>query len=275
MPELHERVAVLMLHAGCNMHCDFCISDNRISEMSFAQGVEALGRLRARGFGNVVFGGGEPFVWRHGVAELAARAKALGFLTQIGTNGVALPPYFERLECFDRYVLPLDAADAKTHNDLRHYRGEHYQIIAGRLELLREVGRPVTISTVVTSRNAETLALLADYLEGYVRRGGQLHAWHLYKFLPYGRGGARHAETLDLSLAAYHAACDIVRSRALPFRVYKRPDMRHSRNVDFFWHEGDSFMAGSESWSTRAPEPGEAASAMGWPCETCASATPA
>lgn len=267
MSVVPDRVAVLLLHPGCNMHCDFCITDSRFSSMTFEQGAEALERIKVRGFGNVVLGGGEPFAWKHDLLALAGQAKAMGLVTQVGTNGIALPADYEHLHCFDRYVLPLDAAEAALHNHLRHYRGRHHQIIIERLERLREVERAVTVSTVVTALNRDALSAIADWLEAYVQRGGRLHAWHLYKFLPYGRGGGRHAGTLDLSLTAYQTACEAVRSRPLPFRVYKRPDMRHSRNVDFFWYEGHEFCAGSEAWSIRAPAGDEAAFALGWPCE--------
>lgn len=272
MSEVQDRVAVLLLHPGCNMHCDFCITDSRFSSMTFEQGVEALERLQARGFGNVVLGGGEPLAWRHDLLALAAQAKAMGFVTQVGTNGVALPADFEHLACFDRYVLPMDAASAALHNQLRHYRGRHHQIIMERLERLRIAGRTVTVSTVVTALNRHALPSIADWLEAYAQRGGSLHAWHLYKFLPYGRGGARQAETLGVGLEAYQTACEAVCSRDLPFRVYKRPDMRHSRNVDFFWFEGNELRAGSEAWSVQAPTGDEAAFAMGWPCEAASGA---
>lgn len=275
MSEVLERFAVLMLHPRCNMRCDFCITDNGMATMSFAQGVETLALLRARGFGNVVFGGGEPTVWPHDVTALAAHAKALGFSTQLGTNGVALPDDFTAQCAFDRYVLPLDAADAATHDLLRHHRGGHHHCIMTRLAQLRGASRSVTVSTVVTQRNANTLSQLADTLVDYAALGGQLHAWHLYRFLPYGRGGAKHADDLDISEAVYHDACNTVRARQLPFRVFKRPDMRHSKHVDFFWYEGHTLHAGSERWSTHAPDAETESQAMGWPCQACGEAATA
>ena len=38
------------------------------------------------------------------------------------------------------------------------------------------------------------------------------------------------------------------RAAAPDLTVYKRPDMRHSRTVDFFWNRNGAVVTGSEVW---------------------------
>ena len=167
---------------------------------------------------------------------------------QVGTNGISMPEDPAGVDVIDRYVLPLDAAEAAIHNQSRRYGAGHHALVLGRLETLREAGKSVTVSTVVTTRNSSHLEGIADLLHDYTARGGRLHAWHLYKFIPEGRGGAAHADELDIAEAAYDAACARVKPRCTGFRVYKRKDMRHSRSVDFFWMEDGALRTGSEVW---------------------------
>ena len=228
-----------------------------MSSMRYEQALHVLEEAARRRIGNVVLGGGEPFTWRPDAMRLAREAKRRGFLVQMGTNGVALPTDYERADAVDRYVLPLDAATASAHDALRHYPGGHHRVIVERLARLRDAGKPVTVSTVVTALNHGELETLAAFLNAYVRQGGRLHAWHLYRFLPQGRGGARNAPRLRVGEATYEAACARAKAAVKGYAVFKRKDMQHSRTVDFFWHEGDRLCIGSECWrKDSASDPG-------------------
>lgn len=243
-----RSIAVLMLHPGCNMWCSYCVTENSMSSMHYEQALHVLEEAARRGIGNVVLGGGEPFTWGPGAMRLAREAKRRGFVVQIGTNGAAPPPGYECAEAVDRYVLPLDAATAPAHDALRHYPGGHHRLIVERLARLREAGKSVTVSTVVTALNLGEMETLAHFLNAYVHEGGRLHAWHLYRFLPQGRGGARNAPHLRVGGATYDATCARAKAAARGYAVFKRKDMQHSRTVDFFWHEGERLCIGSEYW---------------------------
>ncbi|MDO8519163.1 MAG: hypothetical protein Q7T11_03250, partial [Deltaproteobacteria bacterium] len=135
----------------------------------------------------------------------------------------------------DRYVLPLDSSD-KTENDfLRAHSRSHFDVIQNRLETLKSAGKTVTLSTTITAANAFSLPGIARFLKGYVRSGGKVHAWHLYRFIPEGRGGRVNASRLGLSEFTYTQACKAATSLFLPFPVYRRKNMYRSSSVDFFW----------------------------------------
>lgn len=240
-------VAVLFLQPQCNMTCTFCVTEDDFDVMDVDRAVESLEWLEAHGVRTVTFGGGEPFDWPGDVSRLARVAKGLGLRVQVGTNGVALPDDFQQLECFDRWILPLESIDPGVHERMRLYQRRHQSVILERLEALREVSKSVTISTVLTAVNEPSVLDLAEFLRRYQGEGGNIHAWHLYRFLPLGRGGARNRAALEIPEARARALCTAVKVRDLPFTVFSRPDMYRSRTVEFFWQKDGRIVSGSEA----------------------------
>jgi MoaA/NifB/PqqE/SkfB family radical SAM enzyme len=248
MPNRAE-IAVVFLQPDCNMYCRFCVTEDGFDCMPFATATALLSRLREQGVRTVTLGGGEPFAWPHDLLALAAHGKQLGFCMQVGSNGVALPEGFASLACFDRFVLPLESVDAEPHDHLRRWRGGHHRIIQDRLAELQRHGKTVTVSTVVTAANQEGVPALARFLADYHRVAQNVHAWHLYQLLPFGRGGARNGAELEVPAAIYQQRCDEVQAMALPFRVYRRADMYHSKTVDFYWSQRGEVVCGADAWS--------------------------
>jgi MoaA/NifB/PqqE/SkfB family radical SAM enzyme len=169
--------------------------------------------------------------------ELAVKAKAMGCFVQAGTNGIALPPEYAQASAIDRYILPLESASASIHDSLRKHKGGHHGLILSRLEELGRAGKPVTLSTVITRSNLPRLGDLAGFITAYQNRFGNLHAWHLYRMLPFGRGGAESGARLDVGKAEYDSACARLRGAYPGIRIIKRPDMLNSESVGFFWIE--------------------------------------
>lgn len=233
-----NRIAVLFLQPQCNMTCLFCVTEDGFNALSLPQGQSLVQALQAHGVGNIILGGGEPFAWKPDPLRLAEYAKTLGLFVQIGTNGISLPAGFATCPSVDRYILPLESADPAAHDKLRLHGGGHHKIILDRLETLGRAGKPVTVSTVLTRLNTDDLGNLGRFLAGYHRTYGNLHAWHLYRLLPVGRGGARHGPRLDVGREEYHAASDRVRLQEPSLRILKRPDMLRSTSVGFFWMQG-------------------------------------
>jgi len=250
---MHDRVvrpvtvAVVMLQPHCNMTCTFCVTDEGFEEMRFDDALALLDHLAEGGVSSVVLGGGEPFVWPGDVVRLAGEVRARGMSVQVGTNGVDLPDGFADLDCFDRWVLPLESVDPEPHQEMRRFRKKHHSLILARLDELQKTRQSVTISTVLTAVNVEHVPDVARFLRDYHAVGGNLHAWHLYQFLPQGRGGAPNRDTLSIPAEAYRDVCAEVKSLELPFRVYQRSDMYASKTVEFYWSEGGRLVAGGQA----------------------------
>jgi MoaA/NifB/PqqE/SkfB family radical SAM enzyme len=238
-PAPGKRIASIFLAPQCDMACRFCASELGFDAMTFEEALALLAALRPTPITHVVLGGGEPFLWMPGVARLAAAAQGIGFHVQICTNGVPLPEGFEGLPGVDRFILPLESTDPARHDAARIWgAGGHHALVLRRLESLRRAGREVTISTVVTRRNLADLPGLGAFLRNQAEQGLRLHAWHLYRFLPVGRGGAIHGADLAVDPAAYRAACDAEQAAGLPFTVYRRDDMLRASSVAYLWREG-------------------------------------
>jgi MoaA/NifB/PqqE/SkfB family radical SAM enzyme len=233
-----EKIAVLFLQPQCNMTCAFCITEDGFASMTMEQAAETLRRLKAAGVGNVILGGGEPFFWPPGAMALAAEAKAMGLFVQAGTNGLAMPAGYAASADIDRYIIPLESVSARIHDSLRHSARGHHAVIRARMEELGKAGKATTFSTVITRRNIDGLPELGRFLMQYQQRYGNLHAWHLYRLLPFGRGGGVNGERLDVGKEEYDRACAETRSAFSGLRIIKRPDMLNSASVGFFWIEG-------------------------------------
>lgn len=246
-----KTIAVLMLHADCDMRCQFCITDDYLECMSLEQYTNTLDHLEKQGFDNIVLGGGEPFCWPHGLPVAAKLAKDRGFCVQVGTNGVAMPDDDAYPQWVDRYVLPLDASNRVIHNQLRPLPGAasgHHELMVRRLKQMRRHQRVVTVSTVISRANLDGIINIGNNLADYVASGGRLHAWHLYRFIPEGRGGKPNAALLGISDEEFNTVVAKARSQYYPFTLFKRPNMRHSSTVDFFWYENGELCVGSERW---------------------------
>lgn len=233
-----NQAAVVMLLPGCNMTCNFCITEGHLGTFTLEGADRLLDRIKNQGIRNVILGGGEPTLWRHDPFALAGRAKKKGFFVQLGTNGIKLPENFATHPAIDRYVLPLESAEAHPHNEIRIYEKGHHQIILERLRALKESGKSVTVSTVVTQKNSGHMNKLGRFLRAYHEDGGRLHAWHLYKFIPNGRGGRPNESKLLLEDSEFDEVCRKVKATDWGFPVFRRENMLHSKSVSFYWLEG-------------------------------------
>lgn len=237
MPEPAHSVAVLFLTPACNMHCPFCGAQAVFEPLGWEEALVLLRGLKEAGLKSVVLGGGEPFLWKAGPAALAQEVRRLGLTAQIGTNGVLAPDTEEGLRAFDRWILPLESARASIHDAMRPFERSHLDLVLGLLERLRQAGVEVTISSLVSAENLADLEEIGDYLRGYVKKGGRVHAWHLYNFIPLGRGGSAHAPRFSVPLDSFHQAGQSLKLKFPDLKMFLRPDMYHSKNVSFHWRE--------------------------------------
>ncbi len=240
-----KRIASLFLTPLCDMNCRFCASETDFDGMSFGQAAALLGALKGR-VDSIVLGGGEPFLWPGDLEKLACFAADLGFQVQVCTNGVNLPPGFEKLPSISRYILPLESLDPGLHEGLRQLRGGgHHGLVLDRIRTLQRADRELTLSTVVTAKNLPGLQDLAEWLVAECLSGLKLHAWHLYRFLPVGRGGSPNGQELAVNREAYLKACRGLKAAGLPFTVFQREDMQHASTVEFFWFQQGQLRMGS------------------------------
>jgi len=213
----------------------------------FATAQELLVDLKKRGYISAIFGGGEPFFWPHDLKAILKFAHDLGLKTQVGTNSIKLPADFESWNFVDRWVIPLDGVTNITHNQLRQFQNRHWEIITQNLKKLKQAKRSTTISTVLTAKNRQEILAIGEYLRDLQDKDKTfIHAWHLYQFLPFGRGGSNHQHDLNIPDAEYENLFSQARALQLPFKVFKRKNMLMSSSVEFYWVENGQLMSQSK-----------------------------
>jgi MoaA/NifB/PqqE/SkfB family radical SAM enzyme len=238
------KVAVLMLLPKCNMDCQFCITEDNFQTITMEQAKKAVDQFARDGIKSLVIGGGEPLTWPHDLLHFCAYAQSKEMHVQVGTNGVELSQDLLTNSAVDRWVLPLESVDEKIHNQLRLYRNNHQQMILRHLQTAGIHKKPVTISTVVTSINVHGVLELAQFLKNYQQTSQNIHAWHLYQFVPQGRRGEKNQNQLRIPHQEYMDIVNDVFKLKLPFRVFRRRDMPNSREVDFYSLQFDQLTKG-------------------------------
>ncbi len=246
-------IASLFLTARCDLACQFCGSDNTFSAGTLPQAIDLLNALKSTGFTQVVLGGGEPLLWPH-TFELASKARQMGFLVQLCSNGVKLDQLSELPVDVDRFILPIESLIPKKHNRLRRSSPtickDHHRVLLSLIEKMTAADKEVTFSTVVSSQNHTELMAMSNWMRELSRNGTRIHAWHLYKFLPVGRGGARHQHAFEIDMGTFMEAVGRVQGCHEDFAVYRRPDMYNSKTVAYFCSDGTTF-------TSLAPPPGD------------------
>ncbi len=232
-----RTIASLFLLPKCDMACRFCGSESGFDTMTQQEAEDLLTTLKAQGVRNVVLGGGEPLLWPHQLDALIRKGQSLGLLMQLCTSGLQLPEHELEWPKADRLILPLESLEEGVHDGLRRAPGGHHRVVMKHLERAIGTGRPMTLSTVVTRENVSDLPRIGDHLAHLMSRGLRLHAWHLYRFVPTGRAGAKHRDALDLATEDYSAAVQREKGKGRPFPIFRRSDLRHPSTVIYIWKE--------------------------------------
>jgi len=239
MPQ--PTIAAIFLQPQCDMRCSFCAADENYDRMTRAQAEQLIDKLADEKYESIVLGGGEPMIWPHDTLSLAEYVQSRGMVAQINTNGQRLPDGFAQDTRTNRWILPIESHDSQTHNAMRHTPPLHHQLVQAHLNTLQKNAKTkVTLSTVVCAGNIDHLPQLTAEILKRIKVGLPLHAWHLYRFIPQGRGGKSSAARHAVSTEAYiqHAREAKAKLAAAGHIAYLRPDMSQSTTVSFHWLQG-------------------------------------
>jgi radical SAM protein with 4Fe4S-binding SPASM domain len=155
----------------CNLDCFFCYNDLglRGKPMSREQYFRLFADLREMEVMNLTLSGGEPLAHPDFLA-LGARARELGFVVRIKSNGHALRGELARhiRDEIDPFLIEvsLHGATAATHDRQTRVPGSFHRLLANLAEM-RELGLRVKINSTLTAWNEteiEEMFALADSL---------------------------------------------------------------------------------------------------------------
>lgn len=146
----------------CNLDCFFCYNDLglRGTPLSFAQYDAMLADLAAMGVMNVTLTGGEPLA-HPDFFRIGARARELGFVVRVKSNGHALRGELARRlrDEVDPFVVEvsLHGATAATHDRQTLVPGSFEQLLANVREM-RSIGLRVKVNSTLTAWNEHETA---------------------------------------------------------------------------------------------------------------------
>jgi MoaA/NifB/PqqE/SkfB family radical SAM enzyme len=163
---------LLELTYACNLDCFFCYNDRAVEgrPLTLEQYHRLLDELAGLGVWTLTLSGGEPLA-HPDFFEIGRRARELGFVVRVKTNGHALHRAIaERVRVeIDPYVLEisLHGATAETHDRQTRVPGSFERLMAN-LDALRAVGQRARLRGTLTGWNGhelEAMFALADRLE--------------------------------------------------------------------------------------------------------------
>ena len=238
-----RKIASLFLHPGCDLACTFCGAESRFDTMNPEQVRQLLAALAGRSFESVVFGGGEPLLWPHDLESAIEEARLAGLHVQVSTHAQHLRTDLVRNGSIGRFLLPLESVSSDLHDALRG-EGHHAQALKAVVSCF-DVGREVTITTVLCRPNLHAARALAGRMQAWKEAGAPLHAWHIYRFTPVGRHGRREANALVIGGPEFRDAVNAMRKEAPGVRIYRRDNFLRASRVEYFWYEGGLLRLGS------------------------------
>jgi len=149
--------------SGCNLNCSMCLREHNTKKV---KGYESklLKQAKSLGFSTIVFTGGEPTL-REDLLELSHMTHANRLNVRIDTNGINLTRKF--LFSVKNYLyllgLPLHGSNSELHDSIVGMNG-HFDIVADRAEMARDLEIPLKITTAVTRENIGDIENIAKYL---------------------------------------------------------------------------------------------------------------
>ena len=163
--------ALFELTFACNLRCFYCYNDLGSSgePLTLDEYNKVLRELAEMQVMNLTLSGGEPLAHRH-FFEIGQRARELGFVARIKSNGHALNEEIaRRLRAeVDPFIieLSLHGATAETHDRQTRVEGS-FERLTGNIEAMVDVGLRVKLNCALTRWNeaeVEDLFAIAEKL---------------------------------------------------------------------------------------------------------------
>ena len=126
------------------------------------------------GYGQLAVAGGEPLLYRP-LPQLLARARALGMITTVTTNGMlATPAVWEHIApLLDFAAISIDGTPAE-HDTIRGQKGAFARTVAN-LEVIRSSSVPFGFIFTLTQHNADSLEFVVRLAAEHGALGVQVH----------------------------------------------------------------------------------------------------
>lgn len=189
-------------------------------------------RCAALGAKVITFGGGDPFMYG-GFRDLLQKTADLGIRSHVDTNALGLTPSDYKLleDTRSLLALPLDGPNSQVHLQMRKMEN-HFDVVIGHLDALRERSVRVKINTVVSTCNYDSILKLAELLNSY-----RINLWSLYQFWPLHDALANNA-SYQLTSIDFDSLMKLLLSRKHSFSIEQGPITERHGTYFFVSHTG-------------------------------------
>jgi MoaA/NifB/PqqE/SkfB family radical SAM enzyme len=200
---------VLQVHPTrrCNLACAHCYSSSgpgarQVLELELLSG--CLEDAVALGYRQLAVSGGEPLLYEP-LGELLARARALGMLTSVTTNGMlATHARWDSVApLIDVAAVSIDGTPSE-HDAIRRRHGAFAATIRN-LEVIRGSGVPFGFIFTLTQHNVDSLELVVHLAAVHGARSVQVHPLTLHGRAATELPGAR-PDGIEMTFALFEAA---------------------------------------------------------------------
>lgn len=176
-----------LVTAKCNYNCPFCFKQSSKRELYFNEAVKILGKLAKANVKKISFSGGEPLLWP-GIVNLIKKAKSLGIITMLITNGSFLTKEKTRsLEGkLDWLTLPLDGSNEEVQQLVGRPKG-HFTRVIKFLEFLQKNKIKLKVNTVACKKNLDDIKNIAKIVKKY-----NVKRWKVFQFFPIRDAALQH-----------------------------------------------------------------------------------
>ncbi|MDO9207784.1 MAG: radical SAM protein [Sulfuricurvum sp.] len=209
---LEGAIAIWNLTNRCNLSCMHCYSKatlDSVDALSTEEIFATMENMVQSGIKFIIFSGGEPLT-RHDIFEIAARARELGIITYLSTNGLYVhKSNVEKIvAAFDYIGVSIDGSE-KTHDHFRGLKGS-FKLSMEAIKLLVAHSDRVGIRFTLTTQTLDDLPFIFDLAETY-------HIPKVYiSHLVYSGRGLENRE-MDLSVKQRIEAVKFVLSKAFEY----------------------------------------------------------
>lgn len=209
---LDGAIAIWNLTNRCNLSCMHCYSKATLDSVDALTTEEIFATMEnmvQSGIKFIIFSGGEPLT-RHDIFDIAARARELGIITYLSTNGLYVhKSNVEKIvAAFDYIGVSIDGSE-KTHDHFRGLKGS-FKLSMEAIKLLVAHSDRVGIRFTLTTQTLDDLSFIFDLAETY-------HIPKVYiSHLVYSGRGLENRE-MDLSVQERIKAVKFVLSKAFEY----------------------------------------------------------
>lgn len=178
MDEIHY-----LLGNSCNLNCDFCFWDTRMSDISLDIKNKIINQIAQSGIKKVTISGGEPFC-NDNLLEVLEYLYKQKVEIILHSNGLKINKFLaQKVAPFiSRISLTMDAIDINTQILMRKNSNitDHTIFL---IQTFHDLNIPVNIKTLVTKINKNEIVKIGNILNRL-----PIKYWSLLEFIPLNRG---------------------------------------------------------------------------------------